>query len=71
MKQKEDEVTVDMFEVLEKYTPKSSKYRFYIETRDGEEVEWRGLSQTVAKAMYSYTNKNQPSNVVRCGWEET
>lgn len=70
MKQAEDKVTVDMFEVLEKYTPESSKYRFYVVTRSGEEVEWRGLSLTVAKAMYRYTDKTMPSNVTRCGWEE-
>ena len=70
MKQKEDDKTVDMFEVLEKYAPESSKYRFYVVTRSGEEVEWRGLSLTVAKAMYRYTDKTMPSNVTRCGWEE-
>ena len=70
MKQAEDKVTVDMFEVLEKYTPESSKYRFYIGLTNGEEVEWRGLSLTVAKAMYRYTDKTQPSNVTRFGWEE-
>ena len=70
MKQKEDDKTVDMFEVLDKYTPQSRKFRFYIETRNGEQVEWRGLSLTVAKAMYNYTDKHQPYNVVRCGWEE-
>ena len=70
MKQAEDKVTVDMFEVLDKYTPESSKYRFYIETTSGELVWWSGLSQTVAKAMYRYTDKTMPSNVTRCGWEE-
>ena len=70
MKQAEDKVTVDMFEVLDKYTPQSRKFRFYIETRNGEQVEWRGLSLTVAKAMYRYTDKTMPSNVTRCGWEE-
>lgn len=70
MKQKEDDKTVDMFEVLEKYTPESSKYRFYVVTRSGEEVEWTGLSLSVAKAMYRYTDKTMPSNVTRCGWEE-
>ena len=52
MKQAEDKVTVDMFEVLEKYTPESSKYRFYIRLTNGEEVEWTGLSMSIAKAMY-------------------
>lgn len=70
MKQKEDDKTVDMFTVLDKYAPKSSKYLFYIETTSGETIEWRGLSLTVAKSMYTYTNKSQPSNVKRCGWEE-
>ncbi len=70
MKQAEDDKTVDMFEVLEKYTPKSSKYRFYIRLTSGEEVEWTGLSLSVAKAMYRYTDKTMPSNVTGCGWEE-
>ena len=70
MKQAEDKVTVDMFEVLDKYTPQSRKYRFYIGLTNGEEVEWRGLSLTVAKAMYNSTSKIQPNNVTRFGWEE-
>ena len=70
MKQKEDDKTVDMFEVLDKYTPQSRKFRFYIGLTSGEEVEWRGLSQTVAKAMYNSTSKIQPNNVTRFGWEE-
>lgn len=70
MKQAEDKVTVDMFEVLEKYTPESSKYRFYVVTRSGEEVEWTGLSKKQARDMYAYTSAHQPSDVTRFGWEE-
>lgn len=70
MKQKEDDKTVDMFEVLEKYTPQSSKYRFYIRLTNGEEVEWTGLTKKQARDMYAYTDKTMPSNVTGCGWEE-
>ena len=70
MKQKEDDKTVDMFGEA----PSSRLYRFYIVVRDGaggeNEVEWRGLSLTVAKSMYAYTNRCQPNDVIRCGWEE-
>ena len=67
MKQREDNQTIDMWE------PTShggkSLYRFYVETTEGTEVEWTGLTLTKAKQMYAYTNASNPSNVVRSGWE--
>jgi hypothetical protein len=68
MKQAIDNQTIDMWE------PTShggkSLYRFYVETTEGTEVEWTGLTLTKAKQMYAYTNASNPSNVVRSGWEE-
>ena len=66
MKQREDNLTADMFG----NPPKATSYRFYIETADGTEVEWTGLTKKQARDMYAYTDAHQPSNVVRSGWEE-
>ena len=44
-------------------------YRFYIETTDGNETEWRGLTRKQARDMYAYTDAHQPSNVKSYGWE--
>ena len=66
MKQREDNLTADMFG----NEPKATVYRFYVETTEGTEVEWTGLTLTKAKQMYAYTNASNPSNVTRCGWEE-
>ena len=66
MKQREDNLTADMFGT----PPKATVYMFYVETVDGETIEWTGLTLTKAKQMYAYTNASNPSNVTRCGWEE-
>jgi hypothetical protein len=66
MKQREDNLTADMFGK----EPKATVYMFYVETTDGECIEWNGLTHTKAKQMYAYTNASNPSNVARCGWEE-
>ena len=66
MKQREDNLTADMFG----NEPKATVYMFYVETADGETIEWTGLTLTKAKQMYAYTNASNPSNVTRCGWEE-
>jgi hypothetical protein len=66
MKQREDNLTADMFGNL----PKPTVYRFYVETIERDRVEWHGLTLTKAKQMYAYTNQTNPSNVTRCGWEE-
>ncbi len=76
MNQPDDNLTIDMHgEVITpdnsttiKHTP---RYRFFIETPDGEEIEWCGLSRKQARDMYAYTDAHQPSNAVRYGWEET
>lgn len=72
MKQPEDNKTVDMYgdegvQLLD--TPKK-KYCFYIVTDDGTTVEWRNLTETVAKTMYRATQKSLPAGVERYGWEE-
>ena len=66
MKQREDNLTADMFGT----EPKATVFRFYIELDSGECIEWHGLTQTKAKQMYAYTNVSNPCNVVRCGWEQ-
>jgi len=44
-------------------------YLFFIETDDGERTEWRGLTGKQARDMYALTEKRQPYNVKRFGWE--
>lgn len=71
MKQREDNLTADMFGT----EPKATVYMFYVVIADdngGEHcVMWHGLTLTKAKQMYAYTNASNPSNVVRSGWEAT
>ena len=46
-------------------------YRFYIETLNGELLEWQGLTLTQAKVMNSLTTKFcAHPNVANFGWEE-
>lgn len=47
-----------------------SKYRFFVRTDDGIEIEWRRLTITQAKRMYAMTQDHTPDNVVAFGWEE-
>ena len=68
MKQAIDNKTIDMWGTTSHGG--KSLYRFYVETAEGTEVEWAGLTLTKAKQMYAYTNQTNPSNVVRSGWEE-
>ena len=76
MKQPEDNKTVDMYgdEGVQKLdTPKSKRYMFFIDLRDGTTLVWHGLSELTAKTMYRATDKNmhdQPNAVKRYGWEE-
>ena len=66
MQQASDTFTRDMFPT----PPSAVRFRFYIETPDGEEIEWCGLTRKQARDMYAYTDAHQPSNAVRYGWEE-
>lgn len=77
MKQDIDTATLELPYMGEVITPDNSTaqntkvyYRFYIETPDGEEIEWCGLTRKQARDMYAYTDAHQPSNAVRYGWEE-
>jgi hypothetical protein len=76
MKQEHDTYTLDMHGTEEVITPDNSttrpdKYRFYIETPDGVEIEWCGLTRKQARDMQAYTQAHHPSNVTRSGWEIT
>ena len=77
MKQADDTMTIEMYPDLieaskgDRALGCTDRYRFYIETPDGEEIEWRGLTKKQARDMYAYTNAHQPSNVSRSGWEIT
>jgi len=44
---------------------------FYIETLNGERVEWAGLTIHKAKQMHSHTAKHEPTNMKSFGWRET
>jgi hypothetical protein len=70
MKQAEDNLTIEMYPELTEAV-KGANYRFYIETPDGVEIEWCGLTRKQARDMMAYTNAHQPSNVSRSGWEIT
>lgn len=73
MKQREDDRTFELELHVEPSTTLSASkpmYRFYIDTNDGERVEWAGLTKKQARDMYAYTDAHQPHNVVRCGWEQ-
>lgn len=47
-----------------------SSYLFWVETIEGERIEWRGLSARQAKSMYASTEKRVPDSVRSFGWEE-
>lgn len=46
-------------------------YRFWLETIDGQLIEWRRLTRAQAKGMHHVTQTYTPDNVKRFGWEET
>ena len=43
-------------------------YTFWLETRGGERLYWRGLNLRQAKEMYTRTAKHTPDNIERWGW---
>ena len=47
-----------------------SKYVFWIELRDGQEVRWSGLTKHQVECMHKWTEKRIPINVKAYGWEE-
>lgn len=47
------------------------KFLFYITTKEGERIEWRGLSKKDALLMYNTTDKTRWESVMRgFGWRE-
>jgi hypothetical protein len=66
MKQREDMLTVDMFNDK----PKATSYTFHVILEDGTTVEWKGLTITRAKRMCAATETNTPSNVAAFGFRE-
>ena len=71
MKQAEDNMTIDMYELPAapaKSDTSKHVYMFYIRTHSAQ-TEWTGLTKKQARDMYAYTDAHQPSNVVAFGWE--
>ena len=66
MKQREDMLTIDMFNDK----PKATSYTFHVILEDGTTVEWKGLTITRAKRMCAATETNTPSNVAAFGYRE-
>jgi hypothetical protein len=66
MKQREDMLTIDMFNDK----PKATSYTFHVILEDGTTVEWEGLTITRAKRMCAATETNTPSNVAAFGFRE-
>jgi hypothetical protein len=66
MKQREDMLTIDMFNDK----PKATSYTFHVILEDGTTVEWKGLTITRAKRMCAATETNTPSNVAAFGFRE-
>lgn len=66
MKQREDNLTADMFGT----EPAATTYMFYVETFSGECITWDALTITRAKRMYAATQLNTPVNVKTYGWEQ-
>lgn len=46
------------------------KYVFWVELYDGTVVRWPRLTMTQARNMHLWTEKVDPTNVARFGWEE-
>ena len=48
-----------------------TKYIFWLELRDGQEIRWSGLSQNKAVSMHKWTEDSVLwTNVKAYGWEE-
>ena len=44
------------------------RYKFWLETDEGQRVEWRSLSERQARDMYNRTRASHPDNVRLFGW---
>jgi hypothetical protein len=52
---------------------RTKRYRFYMQTPDGKDLEWVGLTINQAKSLYNLSNKHNRDlhNMFnRMGWEE-
>jgi hypothetical protein len=49
---------------------KQTKYAFWVELTDGQEIRWGGLTLRQVQNMHSVTDKRLPLNVKAYGWEE-
>lgn len=49
---------------------KETKYAFWIELTDGQEVRWSNLSKRKVIELHSMTEKRIPLNIKAFGWEE-
>ena len=50
---------------------KQTKYAFWVELPDGQEIRWSGLSQYQAKVMHKWTEESVHWSCVKAtGWEE-
>lgn len=47
-----------------------NNYAFWIETYEGDHVEWAHLSKQTAVRMYAATKACCPDNVKRFGWDD-
>lgn len=47
-----------------------TKYSFWIELYDNQEVRWSGLSLRQVQNLHHMTEKRMPNNVRAFGWEE-
>ena len=47
-----------------------TKYAFWIELADGQEVRWSGLTLRQVQNMHAMTDKRLPLNIKAFGWEE-
>lgn len=47
-----------------------TKYAFFIETEDGQEVRWSNLTKRQAESLYKWTDEHLPMNIKTHGWEE-
>jgi len=47
-----------------------TKYVFWVELRNGEELRWPRLTQRQATSMHKWTEERTPLEVKAFGWEE-
>jgi hypothetical protein len=48
-----------------------TKYVFWVELRDGQELRWSGLTRHQVVCMHKWTEHRIPPQVKAFGWEES